>query len=189
MEEEHWERRDISEGTIRSTAKRKSSMKILLFLKRRNRAHTVGEIADELDMDWGTVTYNLRKLLECGFIENVEDRMDGRTKYYRITDGESLDKAIELYIKRVSFRLARLIPYKRILAEQLKSDSRFVEACQELELTFREGISAVAKCPKIGSEYNSNQLILWRTEQGYDSPKKKEHEEVKTGEREVEEVE
>ena len=97
MENEYWEKREISDGTIHSTSKRKTNMKILLFLKRENEVQTVGEIANKLDMDWGTATYNLQKLLECGFVENVEDRMDGRTKYYRIIEGKSLDKVIELY--------------------------------------------------------------------------------------------
>ena len=94
--EEPWKRAGISEATILSTSKRKTSMKIVLFLKRKNRAHTIGEIADGLDMDWGTATYNLRKLMECGFIENVEDRRDARTKYYRIAGSKSVDKVIEL---------------------------------------------------------------------------------------------
>ena len=185
MEEEHWGKREISEATIYSTSKRKTCMRILLFLKRENKVKTVGDIAEKLDMDWGTVTYNLKKLVDCGFVKNVEDRMDGRTRYYRNIEGKSLNKVIELYSKRVSFRLARLISYHRILAEQLKSDKRFVESCQELELTVSEGINAVKMCPKIGSEWNSNQLILWRIEQGFDEPKEPET----RRELEVEEVE
>lgn len=167
MEEEYLERGEISEGTIRSTSKRKTSMRILLFLKRKNGVLTVGEIADELDMDWGTVTYNLRKLLECGFVENVEDRMDGRTRYCRIADGKSVDRVIELYSIRASFRLARLVPYKKIYAEQLRNDKRFIDACQHYGLTVSEGVRAVLSCPKIGSQGHSGRLILWRKEQGY----------------------
>lgn len=54
--------------------------------------------------------------------------MDARTKYYEVVDKKLAEKAIEKYKSVVAFRLARFVPYKRILVEELKSDDRFVES-------------------------------------------------------------
>ena len=181
----------ISEGTIHSTAKSPYAMQILIFLNDSNSAFTREDIANELDMWWNTVDYNIQGLLKSLFVKIVEDRKSGR-KYFQIAEEkEAIEKAIACQKRWVGFQLARLVPYKRIFAEQLKSDSRFVEACQNrFHITVNQGIQALRMCPKIGSEYNSNRLILWRKEQGYDSPEKlKEPERLELKKEEVEEVE
>lgn len=188
MEDVFGKTTSISEGTIHSTAKSPYAMQILIFLNDNGSAFTREDIANELDMWWNTVDYNIQGLLGSGFVKIVEDRKSGR-KYFQIAEEkEAIEKAIAYQKRWVGFHLARLVPYKKIFAEQLKLDKRFVRACQELELTLQEGISAVAKCPKIGSEYNSNQLILWRTSEGY-IPPEKEPEKIENRKPEVEEVE
>jgi DNA-binding MarR family transcriptional regulator len=99
-EEENREPTGITIATIRSTAKRNSAMRILTFLNKNSDAHTITEISDELDMEWGTAQWNLMKLETCGFLELVEDKMDGRCKYYKIADKIAVEKVIELYRKR-----------------------------------------------------------------------------------------
>jgi DNA-binding MarR family transcriptional regulator len=98
--EEYSKQSDITIATIRSTAKRNSAMRILIYLNNNSDPYTLTEIADELDMDYGTATNNLFKLTESGFIEKVEDRMDGRTKYFKISDKKATEKAIEYYEDR-----------------------------------------------------------------------------------------
>ncbi len=161
---------EISGATIRSTSKRRSAMKILMFLDRENMPHTITEISEELDMDWSTVKHNLLKLMECEFVELVEDKMDTRTRYFQIVNKEATDKAIELYKRWVSYKLGRLIPNQKIYSEKLKSDKRFIEECKFYGLTVHQGFNAVANCPKIETEAatdysgRSQGLFLWRKE-------------------------
>jgi DNA-binding transcriptional ArsR family regulator len=175
-------RSDINGATIRSTSKRRTAMKILIYLKRENDWEgmplSIGDISEGLDIAWETTSYNLTKLVECGFIAKVEDKMDARTRYFQVVNKEATGKAIKLYKRMVGFRLGRLIPYNKVYSEQLKSDKRFVEMCKVYGLTLYEGISAVAACPKIGTQTvtdysgRSNGLFLWRKEPGYIPPEK-----------------
>ena len=161
---------EISGATIRSTSKRRSAMKILMFLDRENMPNTITEISEELDMDWSTVKHNLLKLKECEFVETVEDKMDIRTRYF-LVNKEATEKAIELYKRWVSYKLGRLVPHQKIYSEKLKSDKRFVEECKFYGLTIYEGFTAVAACPKIETEIATDYsgrnvgLFLWRKEQ------------------------
>ncbi|MFC1486401.1 ArsR family transcriptional regulator [Thermoproteota archaeon] len=145
-------KKEISGATIRSTSKRRSAMKVLMFLDRENMPHTITEIAEELDMDWSTVKHNLLKLMECEFVEIVEDKMDSRTRYFQVVNKKATERAIELYKRRVSYKLGRLIPYKKIYSKKLKSDKRFIEECKFYGLTLGEGFNAVTTCPKIRSQ-------------------------------------
>ena len=164
-------------------------MHILMFLNDNNSAFITQDIANELDLWWTTVDYNLKALLECGFVKIVEDKKSGR-KYYQITaDKKAIEKVFIYYKKWVGVRLARLIPYNKIYTDQLKSDKRFVETCQHYGLRIGEGISAVLSCPKTGSETHSGRLIIWRKEQGYIPPEKEEIESIpKTKEQMLEEA-
>ena len=85
---------EISGATIRSTSKRRTTMKVLMLLNRESMPHTITEISEELDMDWSTVKHNLLKLKECQFIENVEDKMDTRTRYFQVVNKEATEKEI-----------------------------------------------------------------------------------------------
>ena len=162
---------EISGATIRSTSKRRSAMKILMFLNRENMPHTITEIANELDMDWSTVKHNLLKLMECEFVEAVEDKMDSRTRYFQVVNKKATERAIELYKRWVSYKLGRLIPHQKTYSKKLKSDKHFIEECKFYGLTLHEGFIAVANCPKIeieaATDYSGrNQgLFLWRKEQ------------------------
>ena len=162
---------EISGATIRSTSKRRSAMKVLMFLDRENMPNTITEISEELDIDWSTVKHNLLKLMECEFVELVEDKMDIRTRYFQIVNKEATEKAIELYKRWVSYKLGRLIPNQKIYSEKLKSDNRFIEECKFYGLTLHEGFNAVVSCPKINTETatdysgRSQGLFLWRNEQ------------------------
>ena len=82
---------EISGATIRSTSKRRSAMKVLMFLDRKNMPHTITEISEELDMNWSTVKHNLLKLMDCEFVEIVEDKMDTRTRYFQVVNKEATD--------------------------------------------------------------------------------------------------
>ena len=159
---------EISGATIRSTSKRRSAMKVLMFLDREDMPNTITEIAEELDMDWSTVKHNLLKLMDCEFVEIVEDKMDTRTRYFQVVNKEATEKAIELYKRWVSYKLGRLVPHEKIFSQKLKSDSHFIEECKFYGLTLHEGFIAVANCPKINTETATdyagrNQgLFLWR---------------------------
>ena len=96
-EEEFRKHSDVTIATIRSTAKRDSAMRILMFLNDNSDALTITEISDGLDMDWGTAKNSLTKLVEAGFLSPEEDRMDGRTKYFRIADKKAVEKANDYY--------------------------------------------------------------------------------------------
>ncbi len=159
---------EITKATIRSTSKRRSAMKILMFLNRENMPHTITEIANELDMDWSTVKHNLLKLMECRFLEIVEDKMDTRTRYFQIVNKEATEKAIQVYKRWVSYKLGKLIPHQKTYFEKIKKDNRFIEECKFYGLTLHEGFSAVTNCPKIGTQtatdYSGRDqgLFLWR---------------------------
>jgi len=173
-------RLEITSATIRSTSKRRTAMKILIHLKRENEQEgmplSISEVSEGLDMVWETASYNLMKLVECGFVTKVEDKMDARTRYFQVVNKEATEKAIKLYKRWVGFKLGRLIPYTKIYSGQLKSDKRFIEKCKFYGLTFYEGISAVAACQKIGTQtatdYSGRNvgLFLWRKEPGYIPP-------------------
>jgi len=161
---------EISGATIRSTSKRRSAMKILMFLNLENMPHTITEIAEELEIDWSTVKHNLLKLKECEFIEIVEDKMDTRTRYFQVVNKKATEKAIELYKRWVSYKLGRLIPNQKIYSKKVKSDNRFIEECKFYGLTLYEGFNVVVSCPKIETETatdysgRSQGMFLWRKE-------------------------
>ena len=164
-------------ATISAIVKRKNAMKILLFLNNSEDVYYLQEIADNLDMCEMTALQNLSKLIDAEIVRKTETKVDYRTKYYEVIDKELAKKAIDKYKYRVSFRLARFVPYQRTTREQLKSDKRFIETCQEYGLSISEGISAVLSCPKIGSEIHSGRSIIWRKEQGFIPPEKT-HEQI-----------
>jgi DNA-binding MarR family transcriptional regulator len=99
-EDKEWKESDVTIATLRSTAKRESCMKILTYLNNNSGSFTISEISDALDLDWGTTKWNCLKLTEAGFIEPEEDKMDGRTKYFKISDKKAVEKAIEYYEDR-----------------------------------------------------------------------------------------
>lgn len=158
---------EFEKGTIAALVKRRNAMKILIFLNSSEDVFYLQEIADNLNMNEMTAFGNLSKLIDAGVVKKMENKVDARTKYYEIVDKKRAEKVIDKYKQRAAFRLAKLIPYNRVTAEQVKADSRFIETCQYHGLTVDEGIKAVSKCSKVGTEWHSNQLILWRKEQGY----------------------
>jgi DNA-binding MarR family transcriptional regulator len=91
-EEVQSKKSEITWATINSTAKRKSCMRILEYLSHNSESATITEISDALDMDWMTCKCNLVKLMGAGFLELEEDKMDERTRYFKI----AVLKAIEL---------------------------------------------------------------------------------------------
>ena len=100
-EDKEWQKTtDISIASIRSCSKRTSMIRILRFLNNSSDAFTYTEISDELDMDWMTCKWNIQKLMEAGFIKEVEDKMDGRCHYFQIADKKATEKAIEYYEDR-----------------------------------------------------------------------------------------
>jgi hypothetical protein len=78
-------------------------------------------------------------------------------------------KAIEKYKHWVGICLARLIPYQRIYASQLKQDKRFIDACEQYGLSISEGMVSIFGCHKIRTEKDASEIIVWRREQGYKS--------------------
>jgi DNA-binding MarR family transcriptional regulator len=96
--DEEWNKQgDISIATIRSTVKRDSAMRILAFLNNNTDAYTITEISDEVGINWMTTKANLLKLMEAGFIEPEKDKMDKRTRHFKIADKKATEKAIELW--------------------------------------------------------------------------------------------
>jgi len=99
-DEEFRKSTDVTIATIRSTAKRESCIRILVCLNGNSESRTIQEVSDSLEMDWGTAKHNLTKLTEAGFISPEEDRMDGRTRSFRISDKKAVEKALEYYEDR-----------------------------------------------------------------------------------------
>ena len=171
------ERKNVSEeANIVAIAKRRNPMKVLLFLYqnyKNEKLMYIQEIADLLDMCWETVSCSLYKLNDANLVELVQTNVDKRLKFWRVSNEELVEKAIEKYKYRASFRLARFVPYKRITTEDFKSDKRFIETCQYYGLSISEGISAVLSCPKIEVErigFPHNQTYLHRKSEGYIPP-------------------
>jgi DNA-binding MarR family transcriptional regulator len=90
----------VTIATIHSASKRTSAIKILIYLNNNNDVLNMTEISNGLDMDFGTVTNNLFKLTEAGFLEKIEDQLDGRTRYFRIADKKAVATAIEFWENR-----------------------------------------------------------------------------------------
>ena len=76
-EEELYESYKIFFGTLTSEPR----LKIINFL--RNKKRNVSEIMQELNMDQTSVSHNLSRLKECGFV-NVE--IDGKFRYYSLNE-------------------------------------------------------------------------------------------------------
>jgi len=97
-DKDEWSKQsDITLATIRSTAKRESCIRILTYLNDNSESRTIQEVSDGLEMDWGTCKNSLTKLVEAGFISPEEDRMDGRTRHFRILDKKAVEKANDYY--------------------------------------------------------------------------------------------
>jgi len=100
-DKDEWSKQsDITISTIRSTSKRESCIKILVYLNGNSESRTIQEVSDGLEMDWGTAKHNLTKLTEAGFLSPEEDRMDRRTRSFKIADKKAVEKAIEYYKDR-----------------------------------------------------------------------------------------
>ena len=169
-------------ANIEVISTRKNPMKVLMFLLKTDKLCYITEIAEELGMNWFTTEANLYKLSDARLVEIVETDVDKRLKLWRVIDKVGSEKAIELWKRKVGYKIARFVPYKkqRITTEDFKSDKRFIETCQYYGLSIGEGINAVLSCPKIGSEkagsYDNVKVYLWRKEEGY-IPPTTEHEE------------
>jgi DNA-binding MarR family transcriptional regulator len=160
-------------ATIASITKRLNAMKILLFLSKdsdNEEVYYLQELADRLEMNESTTFANLCKLMESGLIEKKESKANRKNKYYSILNKNLAEKVIEKYKHWVAFCIARLVPYQRLYASQLKRDKRFIEACEEYGLTVPEGIYAILSCYKVGKESAGLDTIIWRRAQGYDEP-------------------
>lgn len=95
-EDEEWRKQtDITIGSIRSASKRTSMIRILTFLNKSSDAFTYTEISDETELDWMTVKWNVLKLVEAGFITEIEDKIDLRTHHFQIADKKAVEKVIE----------------------------------------------------------------------------------------------
>jgi DNA-binding MarR family transcriptional regulator len=104
-DEEFRKSSDITIATIRSTAKRESCIRILVYLNGNSESRTIQEVSDNLEMDWGTAKHNLTKLTEAGFVTPEEDRMDGRTRSFKIADKKAVEKAIDHHrIRQVALK-------------------------------------------------------------------------------------
>ena len=185
--EQEFGRSDISGATIRSTSKRRTPMKILLYLEGESMPHSIGEVSEGLDIVYETANYNLNRLVDCGFIARVEDRMDGRTRHFQIVNKEATEQAIELYKRMAGFRLARLvIPAPgRIFSEKLKLDVRFINRCKFYGLTPEEGIGVLATCYKINTQPISDlsgrskgHSFSRKDVEGYEQPEEEKSEET-----------
>jgi len=160
-------------ATLAWIVKRVNAMRILLFLAKdrdKEEAYYLQRIADALEMNEATAYTNLSKLVEAELVVKNEAKGNKKNKYYAITNKKLAEKAIEKYKHWVGFQLARLVPYQRQYASQLKQDKRFQSACDEYGLTISEGVMAILGCYKIGREHTGNDKIIWRKEQGYDEP-------------------
>ena len=104
-DEEFRKSSDITIATIRSTAKRESCIRILVYLNGNSESRTIQEVSDSREMDWGTAKHNLTKLTEAGFVTPEEDRMDGRTRSFKIADKKAVEKANDYYrIRQVKLK-------------------------------------------------------------------------------------
>lgn len=151
-------------------------MKILAFIYNdidEYGAYCLQEISQPLKMKENTAYKNLNKLVEIGLLEKTVPIGNKRERYYEVRDKNLAEKAIEKYKHWVGFCLARLVPYQRIYASQLKQNKRFIDACAQYGFSISEGLNAIYGCYKIGKEYDGTEVIVWRQEQGYDVDNKK----------------
>jgi hypothetical protein len=110
-------------------------------------------------MNENTAYKNLNKLVEIVLLEKTVPKGNKRERYYEIMDKILAKKANEKYKHWVGFCLARLVPYERLYASQLKQDKRFIDACGEYGLATSEGLNAIYGCHKIGKEYDGTEVI------------------------------
>ena len=150
-----------------------NTMKILKFLYDRNNAFYVNEISRGLGMWYGTVSPNLVKLEKLGLVVRKKFKADQIRTYYEIPEyaRKAAKLAIILWKQRISFKLAHYIPdNKKITAEELMKDERFVKDChKKYTMSLEEGIDCVLTYAKrtVDSERTKGVLWLWRKIQGY----------------------
>ena len=185
MSNENASEGSLEKAIVASMIRRANAMKILLFLSNdvdNLEAYYLQEISNILDMSEATAFTNLKKLLIAGLVEKTEAKGNKKSKYYSISNKKLAEKAIEKYKHAVGFQLARLVPYQRLYASQLKREKRFIDACVEYGLNLSEGINAVLNCYKIGKEHTRTDTILLRNAQGFDPEEQTENEKVEAEE-------
>ena len=166
----------VDKVLLRGLSKTNNTMKVLKFLYDRNNAFYVAEISRGLGMYEGTVRPNLIKLEELGLV--IQKKFKGNTYFYiPEVNRKAAELAIIMWKQRISYDLARYIPYNRVTIKQIKEDKRFVEKSHYFGLTVDEAIDTLKKCPKIEVTYEHGFTFLSRREQGYIPP---EHEQKAT---------
>jgi DNA-binding MarR family transcriptional regulator len=166
------EKQSTEKSTIASIVKRTNAMKLLMYILTNIdgfESYTLQEVAEPLEMNENTAYKNLNKLVEIGLLGKEEPKGNKREKYYSVLDQNLAKKAIDKYRHWVGFCLARLVPYERLYASQLKQNKRFIEACKQYGFSIDEGITLILGCYKIGKEQDGTEVIVWRQEQGYDA--------------------
>ena|SRR5271157_2345308 len=160
---------------IEDISNRKSAMRILAFLVKMGRPYFVGEIADNLNINYSAAYDSIYKLESVGLVEFTRSDVDHRLRYVKVRNRHLVDRSIERYRKRVGFQLARLIPYEheRVTLEQVKQDKRFMSCCDEFGITLVEGIKATLEYPFVtqGQTFD-NRVFVFRNRQGSDEPEK-----------------
>ena len=157
--------------TVRELSRQKNAVRVLKFLMNSKDPLNFTDIYTTLDANDCTILYWLKRLVRLRILNGVRSKANLHSTYYSIADVKSAEWIIERFHWNVGFKLARLVPYRRISVEQLKKDKRFIALCDYHYLTPEEGIQAVKNCAKIGIEkvgYPYNKTYLHRKEQGYD---------------------
>jgi DNA-binding MarR family transcriptional regulator len=166
------EKPEEQKSTIASIVKRTNAMKILMYISTNIdgfESYTLQEVAEPLEMNENTAYKNLNKLVEIGLLEKTVPKGNKKERYYEIIDKILAKKAIEKYKHWVGFCLARLVPYERLYASQLKQNKHFIEACAQYGFSIDEGLNAIYGCYKIEKEFDGTEVIINRKEQGYDA--------------------
>jgi hypothetical protein len=173
MNEEVLDEKQANEkSTLSAISKKINPMKILAYVhndRDEYGAYCLQEISQPLKMNENTCYKNLNKLVEIGLLEKTVPKGNKKERYYEIIDKILAKKAIEKYKHWVGFCLARLVPYERLYASQLKQNKHFIEACAQYGFSIDEGLNAIYGCYKIEKEFDGTEVIINRKEQGYDA--------------------
>ena len=106
-------------------------------------------------MSLQNLIHNLRKLVNVGVVEKVQtEKIDLRTKYYRIADRTLTLKLVRRYHYLMSFKFAKLIPKDgTVSVDELKSDFEFARLCLKYHLSSDEAVEALEANSHVESVY------------------------------------
>lgn len=153
---------------IKMIGRRKNAFLILKLFYRTNDAYSATDLSKALAsrMCLDAAIRNVKKLCDVGVLKAIRvPQFDKKVVYYTMANKEVVGYIVKDWLNRISYILGKVIPYRRVGIQQLKTNKKFMAICNEFALNFDEATDLLKKCPKIETEHHGSGVVTFSRRQ------------------------